>query len=129
MAFQHFKYRVQDIIGYVEYLRIDEKYDMSHNVHVSKDEFGHIIAIETQISYREDNKDYISKGKIYYFIPIDDNQEDYFNLKFIVTELSYQAYMRQAGHIYSKYSIIVSTMPNVYQLYNEFQTTYNKNHF
>lgn len=129
MAFQNFKYKVQEIIGYIEYPRTTESSDLSHNVRVSPDEYGHMISVETELSYRNNDIDYISKGNIYYFIPKEYTDEEYFDLKFIVTELVYQAYMRQAGHIYSKYSIIPSLLPNVFQLYNEFNTTYTKNHF
>ena len=129
MAFQNFKYRVQDFIGYIEYNKTDEDFDLYHNVGIHKDEFGHIVRVETVLSFRDKNIDKLSKGEIDFFIPKEDTDEEYFDLKFIVTELVYQSYMRQAGHIYSKYSIIPSLLPNVFQLYNEFNTTYTKNHF
>jgi hypothetical protein len=53
MAFQDFKYKVQDILGYVDYPVTNETYDYSQNVSVHKDERGHIIRIETELTFRK----------------------------------------------------------------------------
>jgi len=81
MSFQNFKYRVLDILGYVEYPKTNETYDYSNKVSVRNDEFGHIVRIETELTYRKNDIDYLSKGEIDYFIPKTD--EEYFDLKYI----------------------------------------------
>jgi ribosomal protein S18 acetylase RimI-like enzyme len=64
MAFQDFKYVVQEIIGYVEYYRTVEN-DLSHVVKISPDEYGHIISIETELSYR--NNKYLQRRYLLFY--------------------------------------------------------------
>jgi hypothetical protein len=126
MAFQDFKYRVHDILGYIEYPKTNENYDHSNSVKVQNDNEGHIIRIETELTYRKDSIDYISKGETDYFIP--KTNEEYFDLKYIVVELVYQSYCRQGGHIYSMYSEIPKFIPSVFELYELFKANYTKNY-
>lgn len=127
MAFQDFKYQVVDILGYVEYQKTDENYDHFNHISIHKDDEGHIIRIETQLTFLKGSIYYISKGELDYFVPKMD--EDYFDLRYIVAELIYQSYCRQAGYIFSAYSEIPRLLPTVFELYNLFDTDYTKNHF
>jgi hypothetical protein len=126
MAFQDFKYKVQDILGYVDYPKEYEDYDFKHTSHVHGDEFGHIVRIETELTFRKNKVDYICKGELDYFIPKSD--DEYFDLKFIIVELVYQSFCRQAGNIYSTYSEIPKLIPSVFRLYKEFNPDYKKNY-
>jgi hypothetical protein len=127
MAFQDFNYRVQDILGYADYYKTDETYDYSQNVKVHNDESGHIVRIETELTFRKGGIDYISKGEVDYFIP--ETNDEYFDLKYIVVELVYQSFCRQAGYIYATHSEIPKLVPSVFNLYQVFELSHKKNHF
>ena len=127
MAFQDFKYKIQDILGYVDYPITNETYDYSNNVQIHNDEYGHIIRIETELTFRKDGVDFISKGELDYFIPKTD--EEYFDLKYIVVELIYQSFCRQAGYIYATHSEIPKLIPSVFNLYQIFDLNHKQNHF
>lgn len=118
MAFQDFKYVVQGILGYVEYPKESEKYDYSNAVKISEDDLGFMVNIVTELSF-ENGQVFICKGDIDYFIP---RPEDAFlDFKYIIVELIYQSFCRQAGHIYSKYSEVPKLIPSVYNLYQKFE--------
>lgn len=119
MAFQDFNYTVQDTLGYIEYPKESESYDYSNIVGIKEDNYGFIIEIKTDLSFRNNNLPFISKGTIYYFIP--HPEEDFLDFKYIVVELIYQSFCRQAGHLYSKYSEIPKLIPSVYKLYQDFE--------
>jgi len=104
-----------------------ENYDYSQDVKIHNDQYGHSIRIETELSFRKDNIDFISKGELDYFIP--KTEKEYFDLKYIVVELVYQSFCRQAGYIYATYSEIPKAIPSVFNLYQNFELNYKKNNF
>ncbi|MFY7938840.1 MAG: hypothetical protein ACOVOQ_15790 [Flavobacterium sp.] len=126
MAFQDFKYKVQDILGYVDYPKQYEDYDFKFTPQVHQDEFGHIVRIETELTFRKNNIDYMSKGELDYFIPKTD--DEYFDLKYIIVELVYQTLCRQAGYIYATHSEIPKLIPSVFNIYQHFNPDYTKNY-
>lgn len=119
MAFQDFKYKVQDILGYVDYPKSVETYDYSNTVEIHNDEYGDIIRIETELTFVKSDVNYICKGQLDYFLP--KNNDEFFDFKYIVVELIYQSFCRQAGYIYATHSEIPKLIPSVFNLYQNFE--------
>ena len=119
MAFQDFKYKVHDIIGYIDFPKSNEVYDYTNEVKAYEDEYGYLVDIETNLVFDLNTKEFICQGSISYFIP--KQEEEFFDFKYIIVELIYQSFCRQAGYIYNKHSEIPKLIPSVYNLYQDFK--------